>query len=122
MGGVKSMCKRVPRRRRWPGACRAAPPADPLLTTRPPGSVEAVVLVPRNKTGGLIGRGGASINRVRQDSGATVKVGAPEDVVAGDPDVRKCIVSGAVEQVMAAFTLIVHKLEETPAGAARRRL
>merc|ERR1719352_485505 len=97
----------------------AAQPADPLLTTRPPGSVEAVVLVPRNKTGGLIGRGGASINRVRQDSGATVKVGAPEDVVAGDPDVRKCIVSGAVEQVMAAFTLIVHKLEETPAGAAR---
>lgn len=83
------------------------------------GVVEAVVLVPRNKTGGLIGRGGASINRVRQDSGATVKVGAPEDVVAGDPDVRKCIVSGTVEQVMAAFTLIVHKLEETPAGAAR---
>lgn len=97
----------------------AAATQDPLVTSRPPGSVEAVVLVPRNKTGGLIGRGGASINRVRQDSGATVKVGAPEDVVSGDPDVRKCVVSGGVDQVMAAFTLIVHKLEETPAGAAR---
>jgi len=83
------------------------------------GVVEAVVLVPRNKTGGLIGRAGASINRVRQDSGATVKVGAPEDVVVGDPDVRKCVVSGSIDQVMGAFTLIVHKLEETPAGAAR---
>lgn len=97
----------------------AAATQDPLVTSKPPGSVEAVVLVPRNKTGGLIGRGGASINRVRQDSGATVKVGAPEDVVSGDPDVRKCVVSGGVDQVMAAFTLIVHKLEETPAGAAR---
>ena len=72
------------------------------------GVVEAVVLVPRNKTGGLIGRAGASINRVRQDSGATVKVGAPEDVVVGDPDVRKCVVSGSIDQVMGAFTLIVH--------------
>mmetsp|Transcript_10360 Transcript_10360/g.31217 ORF Transcript_10360/g.31217 Transcript_10360/m.31217 type:complete len:427 (+) Transcript_10360:685-1965(+) len=81
--------------------------------------LEAVVLVPRNKTGGLIGRSGSSINRVRSDSGATVKVGAPEDMVPSEPDVRKCVVSGTIDQVMQAFALIVHKLEDTPAGAAR---
>lgn len=89
---------------------------DPLGATS---LIEATLLVPRNKTGGLIGRSGASINRVRSESGATVKVGAPEDIVASDPDVRKCVVSGTLDQVMQAFTMIVHKLEETPAGAAR---
>ncbi|KAJ8599491.1 hypothetical protein CTAYLR_010439 [Chrysophaeum taylorii] len=51
-----------------------------------------------------------------RESGATVKVGAPEDVVSTDPDVRKCVVSGTIDK---AFTLVVHKLEETPAGSAR---
>lgn len=101
-------------------ATAAQPGAMGLDLVAPPASViEATLLVPRNKTGGLIGRSGASINRVRSESGATVKVGAPEDIVASDPDVRKCVVSGTLDQVMQAFTMIVHKLEETPAGAAR---
>ena len=84
-----------------------------------PSLLEAIILVPRNKTGGLIGRSGSSINRVRADSGATVKVGAPEDVVPTEPDVRKCVITGSIDQVMQAFALVVQKLEETPAGAAR---
>lgn len=36
----------------------------------------------------------------RAPPGATVKVGAPEDVVSMDPEVRKCVVSGTVDKVM----------------------
>ena len=97
-------------------AAAAANQMDPM--TGPP-VMESVILVPRNKTGGLIGRSGSSINQVRSDSGATVKVGAPEDIVPSEPDVRKCIISGTIDQVMQAFALIVHKLTETPARAAR---
>eukprot|EP00633_Aureoumbra_lagunensis_P003753 CAMPEP_0197285668 /NCGR_PEP_ID=MMETSP0890-20130614/1045_1 /TAXON_ID=44058 ORGANISM="Aureoumbra lagunensis, Strain CCMP1510" /NCGR_SAMPLE_ID=MMETSP0890 /ASSEMBLY_ACC=CAM_ASM_000533 /LENGTH=488 /DNA_ID=CAMNT_0042753429 /DNA_START=212 /DNA_END=1678 /DNA_ORIENTATION=- len=88
-------------------------------TVVPPSLIETTILVPRNKTGGLIGRSGASINRVRNDSGATVKVGAPEDMILSEPDFRKCLISGTLDQVMQAFALVIHKLEETLAGAAR---
>ncbi|KAJ1462304.1 hypothetical protein M885DRAFT_205519 [Pelagophyceae sp. CCMP2097] len=81
--------------------------------------IDLTLLVPRNKTGGLIGRSGAAVNRVRQDSGATVKVASPEDMVMGEPDVRKCLISGTLDQVLAAFVLVMHKLEETPVGASR---
>jgi len=69
------------------------------------------LVMSNNQAGGIIGKGGASIKAMREESGAAIKVEAPG---SGGPQERVVVLSGTKASVVKANLLVMLKLAEMP--------
>ena len=87
----------------------------------PPGTTTTVIQVPNSKVGGLIGKGGSSINEIRNVSGCRINI---QDSKHGGGANRDITIIGMPDQVQQAQALIQQKLTEIIArennGGGRR--
>jgi transcription antitermination factor NusA-like protein len=91
-----------------------APPTDPSLGMggEPPPHVFKLLLT-NNQVGGIIGKGGATIKQMREESGAMIKVEASGTM----GNERVVIVTAAKTAVLVALSLIAAKLSQMPDDA-----
>ena len=75
----------------------------------PPGTLTTIMQVPNSKVGGLIGKGGSSINDIRQRSGCRINI---QDSRQGGGANRDVTIIGTLEQTQEAQRLIQAKLQE----------
>lgn len=91
------------------------PPADPSLAmgaSEPPPHVFKLLLT-NNQVGGIIGKGGATIKQMREESGAMIKVEA-SGTIANE---RVVIVTAPKTAILVALSLIAAKLSQMPDDA-----
>ena len=75
----------------------------------PPGQTTTIMQVPNAKVGGLIGKGGSSINDIRNRSGCRINI---QDSRQGGAQQRDVTIIGTLEQAQEAQRLIAAKLLE----------
>jgi far upstream element-binding protein len=75
----------------------------------PPGTITTIIQVPNAKVGGLIGKGGSSINEIRNRSGCRINI---QDSKHNNRDKRDVTIIGTLSQTQEAQTLIQKKLTE----------
>jgi transcription antitermination factor NusA-like protein len=75
----------------------------------PANAITVIMVVPNAKVGGLIGKGGSSINEIRNASGCRINI---QDSRHGNRDNRDVTIIGTLEQTQQAQTMIQAKLLE----------
>ena len=75
----------------------------------PVNAITVIMVVPNAKVGGLIGKGGSSINEIRNVSGCRINI---QDSRHGNRDNRDVTIIGTLEQTQQAQSLIQAKLLE----------
>lgn len=98
----------------------ATPAADGTVAAPAPPSHLLKIQLSNNQVGAVIGKGGAQIKALREESGASIKVTeTPPTVPYGQPE-RLVTISGGTSEVVRAHQLLALKLstvpEETPAA------
>lgn len=77
------------------------------------GNVTFRILLPSRDIGAIIGRKGATINSIREDSEAKIKISSSDS--DNGTYYREVVLSGSITQVVAASFLIASRLEENQA-------
>ena len=70
------------------------------------------MLVPQTQCGSIIGKGGANVKRMREESGATITI--PSETIIGSTD-RAVTISGEPDAIAQACEMIADKFLEFPA-------
>ncbi|GCB69393.1 hypothetical protein scyTo_0010548 [Scyliorhinus torazame] len=84
-------------------------PSDPMTTTR---ANQVKIIVPNSTAGLIIGKGGATVKAVMEQSGAWVQLSQKPDGI--NLQERVVTVSGEPEQNRKAVELIIQKIQEDP--------
>lgn len=77
----------------------------------------AKMLVPNTAVGGLIGKGGATINDMSARCGAQMKVSSKDSSAMIGLSERVVSVTGDLNQMNIAINLVANKMQETPSAA-----
>lgn len=71
------------------------------------------ILVANKAAGTVIGKGGATINSIKETTGVRIKVSGSTDTFPGTQD-RVVLLSGTVEAVMAASRMVIEQIVKEP--------
>eukprot|EP00246_Nothoceros_aenigmaticus_P006924 TRINITY_DN2034_c0_g1_i2.p1 TRINITY_DN2034_c0_g1~~TRINITY_DN2034_c0_g1_i2.p1 ORF type:complete len:370 (-),score=36.13 TRINITY_DN2034_c0_g1_i2:486-1595(-) len=71
------------------------------------------LVVPNNVCGAIIGKGGATIKSMVEDSRANIKLSSQDQTIVGMTD-RVVTITGTLDQQLRAVALIISKLSEDP--------
>jgi hypothetical protein len=83
----------------------------------PPGTITIHVMIPSHLVGYFIGKAGANINQMKQDSGAHIMVVKSNDMTAKETAIA---VSGTPDAVRMAEQMIRQRVDEAPPSAGRK--
>lgn len=93
---------------------------NPSITFDRERSKQMKVIVPNSTAGMIIGKGGVTIKSINEQTGARLQITQKDaENVAGE---RVIAVSGNLEQVQAACTLLVSKIQEDPEHALNNNI